>query len=81
MCENETEIDFVLTKKEHPWFIHNEKTIPGEFQHVLVIADIDKSKIRQVVRKSCAERRKITLLKDVEIRKRSGERVTELVDV
>ena len=34
------------------------KTIPGEFQHALVIADIDKRKIRNVVRKTCAERRK-----------------------
>ena len=39
------------------------KAIPGEFQHALVIADIDKMKIRKVDRKTCAERRKITLLK------------------
>ena len=55
------------------------KEISGEFQHVLVIADIDKRKIRKVVRKTCAERRKITLLKDVKIRKRFEEK--ELVDV
>ena len=35
------------------------------FQHALVIADIDKRKIRRVVRKTCAERRGITLMKDV----------------
>ena len=40
------------------------KAIPGEFQHALVIADIDKRKIRKVVRKTCAERRKITLLRE-----------------
>ena len=45
------------------------KAIPGEFQHALVIADIDKRKIRKVERKTCAERRKITLLKDVKIKK------------
>ena len=33
------------------------------------------------MRKTCAERRKITLLKDVEIRKRFEEKVTKLVDV
>ena len=44
------------------------KTIPGEFQYAIVIADIDKRKIRIVVRKTCAERRKITLQKDVKIR-------------
>ena len=31
----------------------------------LVIADVDKKKIRNVVRKTCAERRTISLLKDV----------------
>ena len=49
-------IDFV--------FIGNVKAIPGEFQHAVVIADIDKRNIRKVVRKTCAERRKITLVKD-----------------
>ena len=40
--ENETEIDFVLIKKEHRRHIQNVKAITGEFQHALVIADIDK---------------------------------------
>ena len=65
MGENETEIDFVLIRKEHRRSIPNVKAIPGEFQHALVVADIDKRKIRKVVRKTCPERRKITLLKDV----------------
>ena len=55
------------------------KAIHREFQYALVIAD--KRKIRKVVLKTCAERRKITLLKDMKIRKRSEEKVTELVDV
>ena len=46
------------------------QAIPGEFQHALVIADIDKKKIRKVVKRTCAERRKISLLKDVKINKR-----------
>ena len=70
ISENETEIDFVLTKKECQWFMQHVKAIPVEFQHALVIADIDKRKIWKVARKTCAERRKITLLKDVKIRKR-----------
>ena len=37
---------------------------------MLAEADIDKKKIRNVVRKNYTERRKITLLKDVKIRKR-----------
>ena len=44
---------------------------PGEFQRALVVADIDKKKIINVVRKTCAERRKI----DVKIRKRFYEKV------
>ena len=31
MCENETEIDFVLTKKEQRRFIRNVKVNPEEF--------------------------------------------------
>ena len=46
-----------------------------------MVADIDKMKIRKEVRKICAERRKIALLKDVKIRKRFEEKVTKLVDV
>ena len=55
----------MLIKKEHQQFVHNLKAIPGEFQHSLVILDIDKQKIRNVVGKTCAGRRKISLLKDV----------------
>ena len=46
------------------------KAIPAEFQHALVVADIDKKKIRNAIRKTCAERRKINLPKDLKIRKR-----------
>ena len=81
MVENETEIDFMLIKKEHQRFVQNVKAISVEFQHALMIADIDKKKIWKVVRKTCTERRKITLLKDVKIRKRFEEKVIELVDI
>ena len=47
--ENETKIDFMLIWKEHWQFILNVKATPGEFQRALVIADIDKRKIRKVV--------------------------------
>ena len=45
-----------------------------------MIADIDM-KIRKVVRKTCAERKKISLLKDVKIRKYFDEKIIELVDI
>ena len=81
MVENETKIDFALIKKEHWWSIQNVKANPVEFQHALVVADIDKKKIRYVVRKTCAEKRKIRLVKDVKIRKQFEEKVIKLVDV
>ena len=40
---------------------------------MLVGADVDKRKIRKVVRKACAQRTKISLLKDVKIRKQFEE--------
>ena len=54
--------------------MHNVKAIPGVFQQALVVADIDKRKIRNVVTKACAERRKISFLKDVKGRKRSEKK-------
>ena len=44
MGENEKKIDFVFIKKEHLQFMQNVKAIPGEFQHALVIANIDNKK-------------------------------------
>ena len=59
----------MLIKKEHRQFMQDVKAIPGEFPHALLIADIDKNKIRKVPRKTCAAGRKISLLKDVKIGK------------
>ena len=59
----------MLIKKEHQRFIQNVKAISGEFQHAFVIANMEKKKIRKVVRKTCAERRKLFLMKYVKITK------------
>ena len=81
MGDNETEIDIVLIKKEHEQIIQNVKANPGLVKHALVMAHIlIRGKIRKVERKTCSERRNITLLKDVKIRKRYEEKVTKLVD-
>ena len=48
---------------------------------MLMLADMVKKEIANVVRKTCTERRKISLLKDVRIRKLFDEKVVELVDV
>ena len=45
------------------------KVILREFLHALVLLDIEKKKLRKVLKKTCAERRKISLLKYVKIRK------------
>ena len=55
MGENETKTDFVMIKKEHQRFLQNVKEIPGVFQHALLVADVGKREIRNVVR----QRRKI----------------------
>ena len=49
--------------------------------HILMLYIINKRKIKKVVRKTCAERRKITLLKVVKIRKWLEDKVTKLVEV
>ena len=77
--ENETKIDFVLIKRApmvyakcggNPW------GVPAR----IVVSRYNK-KIRNVVRKTCTERRKISLLKEVNIRKLFEENVIELFDV
>ena len=50
MCENETEIDFMMTKKEHRRFVQNVNAITGEFHRALLIADVDKKN------KKCSEK-------------------------
>ena len=74
-------MDFVLIKKSTDGlYVCNVKAIPGEFQHALLVAYVDKKiYIRNVVKKTCAERRKIRLQEDVNIRKQFEEKVLELV--
>ena len=49
------DIDIVLIRQEQRQLTRNVKAIPGELQHTLVKIDIDKKKIRKVVRKTCAK--------------------------
>ena len=48
---------------------HAVMEISGEFYHVSVVADIDKKKIKNIVRKIHVVSRRIGLLKDVKIGK------------
>ena len=70
----------VLMKTERQWITQTVKAIPGQFQHALVVADMDEKKIKNVVRKTYTERRKISLLKDVKIVKQYEEKAIELAD-
>ena len=40
----------MLIKKEHWQFLQNVKATPAEFLHAFVLTDIDKKKIRKVVK-------------------------------
>ena len=60
--ESEKKIDFVLIREHQRLFIYVKVNF-GEFQHVIMVADIDKEEERNVVKMTCIERRKIRLLK------------------
>ena len=51
-------------------FLDSVKAVSVEFHHTLLVADMDKKKIRNVVRMIHIESRKMRLLKDEKIRKR-----------
>uniref|UniRef100_A0A0L8G8U0 Endonuclease/exonuclease/phosphatase domain-containing protein n=1 Tax=Octopus bimaculoides TaxID=37653 RepID=A0A0L8G8U0_OCTBM len=53
---NETEIDFMLVGRKNRKYLRDVKTIPGELQYRLVVADLDKRKVKECVRKGMAER-------------------------
>ena len=57
------------------------RAIPGFFSTCISDSGYRKKKIRKVVTMKCAEKRKISLLKDVRIRKRFEEKIIKLVDV
>ena len=40
----------MMIRRIHRQFLHNVKAVPGEFQHDLVAADMDKNKIGEMVR-------------------------------
>ena len=75
---NKTEIDFVLIGNEKRKMLKDVKTIPGELQHSLVLADLDRMKMKKIVMKERIERRRVWKLKEEDIQKRFRKRVEEL---
>ena len=51
MDRNKTEIDFVLIAKNNRKYSKDVKAIPCKLQHRLVVTDIDKRKLKKVVKK------------------------------
>ena len=78
---NETEIDFVLVSKRNRRYLKDVKVIPWELQHRLVVADLDKMKLKKIVKKEQIMRRRVWKLNDNETRERFAGRVGELVRV
>ena len=78
---NETEIDFVLVGRQKRKFLKDVKSVPGELQHRLVIVDVDKRKLKKIVRKRTTEKRKVWKLKEEETRGKFQERVEEFVNM
>ena len=50
MVGNKTEIDFVLVGKHNRKYLKDVKFIPWKLQHRLVVTDIDKVKLKKVVK-------------------------------
>ena len=77
---NETEIDFVLVSKENRKYLRDVKVIPEELQHRLVIADLDKKKLKKVVKVATTEKRRVWKLKGENVQARFEESVCDLVN-
>ena len=64
MGGNETAIDFVLVSKNNRKYLKDVKAIPWELQHRLVVTDIDKRKLKKVVKHEQTIRRRVWKLKE-----------------
>ena len=80
MGGNETEIDFVLVGKNNKLYLKDMKAIPWKLQHQLMVTDIDKRKLKKVVKNEQTFRR-VWELKENNMKTKFQERVKELVDV
>ena len=81
MGGNENEIDFVLVGKNNRKYTKDVKAIPCELQHRLVVTDIDKRKLKNVVKNEQTFRRRVWKLKENNMTAKFQKRVRKLVDV
>ena len=71
----------VLVGKSNRKYLKDVKAIPWELQHRLVVTDIDKRKLKKVVKNEQTFRRRVWKLKENNMKTNFQERVRELVDV
>ena len=81
MGGNETEIDFVLVSKNNKKYLKDGKAISWELQYRLVVTDIDKRKLKKVVKKELTIRRRVWKLKENNMKTKFQQRVKKLVDI
>ena len=81
MGGNETEIDFVLVVKNNRKYLKGVKAIPWELHHRMVVTDVDKRKLKKVVKNNQTFRRRVWKLKENNMKTKFQERIRELVDV
>ena len=77
----ETETDFVVVGESTRKYLKDVKAILCELQYRLVLKNIDKRKLKKVVKNEQIVRRRVWKLKKKSIKVRFQERVKELVDV
>ena len=68
--ENGTEIDFVLVGKEKRKYLRDVNVMSGEWQHRLVVDDVEEQKLKKSVKKSKKVTWKVLKLKEKEIKKK-----------
>ena len=69
----------MLVGENYRKYIRDVKVIPWKLQHRLVVVDLDKRVLKQVVKKEQIIRRKIWKLNENQTRVRFKQRVKELV--
>ena len=62
-------------------YLRDVKVISGELQHRLVVADLQRKRMKKVLRKDVIVRRKVWKLKEHDVREKFEQRVQELVSV
>ena len=78
---NRTEIDFVLVGRNDRKYWKDVTAIPGYLQHVLVVVDVNKDKLKNNKTNNKVVRRRVWKSKDKDVRSNFKQRVWELVDI